>query len=312
MPDVELQKATDGIIAELGFDHDVGRLRRAIDDWITHASGEMQPLLRWQFDGPSKFYRPLTVFSCSRALNGHDIPDSVLASAVAVELVHNVSLVVDDILDWSRRRRGQTTLHCRFGSLPALMAAGFVVADAYRFVIHDPYAIELLSELLKRLGVAECQQWRLRRKPLGVEDWRMIAGEDTGSMFEVCACLGARSQQLRQFGHLLGLLYHGCDDVADVKGLAALGGGGQEDVRDGILTLPAALAIRDERVAGMFVSMDPGSTEAMLRAFEAELPEAETYLDEIADQARTEARLFAEDPDGLIALVDKVRALSNT
>ena len=34
--------------------------------------------------------------------------------------------------------------------------------------------------LLKRLGVAECMQWRLRRQPLGVEDWRLIAGEDTG------------------------------------------------------------------------------------------------------------------------------------
>ena len=32
---------------------------------------------------------------------------------------------------------------------------------------------------LKRLGVAECMQWRLRRQPLGVEDWRKIAGEDT-------------------------------------------------------------------------------------------------------------------------------------
>ncbi len=312
MPEIELQKATDSIIAELGFEAAVGRLRRAIEDWIRHASGEMQPLLRWQFEGSSKFYRPLTVFSCSRALHGDDIPDSVIASAVAVELFHNVSLVVDDILDRSRRRRGQTTLHCRFGSLPALMAAGFIVADGYRFVIDDPYAIELLSELLKRLGVAECVQWRLRRKPLGVEDWRMIAGEDTGSMFEVCACLGARSQQLRQFGHLLGLLYHGCDDVADVRGLTALGGGGQEDVRDGILTLPAALAIRDERVAELFVSTDSGATEVMLRAFEAQVPQAENYLDGIALQAKREAELFAEDPGGLIALVDKVRSLSTT
>jgi geranylgeranyl pyrophosphate synthase len=312
MPDLALQETTHGIIAELGFGEDIDRLRRAIEDWIEHASGEMQPMLRWQFEGSSKFYRPLTVFSCSRALHGKDIPDSVISSAVAVELFHNMSLVVDDILDRSRRRRGQTTLHCRFGNLPALMAAGFIVADGYRCVVDDPYSIELLSELLKRLGVAECLQWRLRRKPLGVEDWRMIASEDTGSMFEVCACLGGRSERLRQFGHLLGLVYHGCDDVADVRGLAALGGGGLEDVRDGILTLPAALAIRDEQVARMFVHMDPSDTEVMLRAFEAQLPEAERYLDEIAAQAKTEATLFAEDPRGLIALVDKVRGLSTT
>jgi hypothetical protein len=44
----------------------------------------------------------------------------------------------------------------------------------------------LLAELMQRLGVAECVQWRLRRQPLTVSDWRGIAGEDTGSMFEVC------------------------------------------------------------------------------------------------------------------------------
>ena len=97
--------------------------------------------------------------------------------------------------------------------------------------------VQLLSELVKRLGVAEVMQWRLRRQPLGVEDWRKIAGEDTGSMFEVCACLGTRSDQLRRFGALLGMLYHGCDDVGDVRGAVALGGGGKEDLRDGILTL---------------------------------------------------------------------------
>ena len=72
-------------------------------------------------------------------------------------------------------------------------------------------------------------------------------------MFEICAVLGARSQRLRQYGHLLGVLYHGCDDVGDQRGLEALGGGGEEDIRDGILTLPAALAIRDPEIRELFV-----------------------------------------------------------
>ena len=71
-------------------------------------------------------------------------------------------------------------------------------------------------------------------------------------MFEICAVLGARSQRLRQYGHLVGVLYHGCDDVGDQRGLDALGGGGEEDVRDGILTLPAALAIRDPEIRALF------------------------------------------------------------
>jgi geranylgeranyl pyrophosphate synthase len=158
--------------------------------------------------------------------------------------------------------------------------------------------------------VAECLQWRLRRQPLGVEDWRKIAGEDTGSMFEVCACLGDRSGQLRTFGGLLGLLYHGCDDVGDVKGLAALGGGGEEDLRDGILTLPAALAIRDPAAARIFCDPEGGDLAELGRHFVARLPEAEAYLDKIAEEGRTEARSFAANPTPLIALIEQTRQLS--
>jgi geranylgeranyl pyrophosphate synthase len=76
-------------------------------------------------------------------------------------------------------------------------------------------------------------------------------------MFEICSCLADRSGRLRTFGGLLGLLYHGCDDVGDVRGTVSLGGGGLEDLRDGILTLPAALAIRDPEIAELFSKDEP-------------------------------------------------------
>ena len=233
-----------------------------------------------------------------------------MQSALVIELFHNVSLIIDDIVDRSPTRRGRATMHTKFGELSALMTSGYIVAEGYLQLKDDLVGISLFSELLKRLGVAECMQWRLRRQPLGVEDWRKIAGEDTGSMFEVCACLGDRSGKLRTFGGLLGLLYHGCDDVGDVKGLAALGGGGEEDLRDGILTLPAALAIRDPAAARIFCDPEAGNLAELGGYFIAKLPEAESYLDKIAEEGRTEARLFAADPAALIALIEQTRQLS--
>jgi geranylgeranyl pyrophosphate synthase len=232
--------------------------------------------------------------------------------AFATELMHNMSLVVDDVLDESDERRGIATVERKFGRLTALMASGYLVADAFDAVAGDAFAVRHLAELLRRLGAAECLQWRLRRQPLGVEDWRRIAGEDTGSMFEICAVLGARSERLRRYGHLLGVLYHGCDDVGDQRGLEALGGGGDEDIRDGILTLPAALAIRDAQVRGQFVAddEDPDRLAALGEAFRAQLDEAERVLDGIADAARAEAGQFAAEPEPLLALVDQVRQLS--
>jgi geranylgeranyl pyrophosphate synthase len=115
---------------------------------------------------------------------------------------------------------------------------------------------------------------------------------------------------LRKFGGLLGLLYHGCDDVADVRGTNALGGGGYDDLRDGILTLPAALAIRDVEIARLFSSPRERDLDALSHAFRKQIPEAEAYLDRIADEAKTEARLFARNPDPLVRLVDHTRRLS--
>jgi len=269
----------------------------------------LREALEWQFLTGSKYFRPLTIFSCYRAMSDGPMPERIMQSALVIELFHNVSLIIDDIVDRSPTRRGRATMHTKFGELSALMTSGYIVAEGYLQLKDDLAGIALFSELLKRLGVAECLQWRLRRQPLGIEDWRKIAGEDTGSMFEVCACLGDRSGQLRTFGGLLGLLYHGCDDVGDVKGLAALGGGGEEDLRDGILTLPAALAIRDPGTAKMFCDPEGGNLVELGRCFVANLPEAESYLDKIAEEARNEARSFASNPLPLIALIEQTRHL---
>jgi geranylgeranyl pyrophosphate synthase len=310
LPSVD--QASGKVISALGFTHEMDALRLRLGDWVRTCDPEMQEALAWQFLAGSKYFRPLTIFACHRSLVPGPIPDHIMTAAVVIEFFHNVSLIIDDIVDRSPMRRGRATLHTKFGELNALMVSGYIVAEGYRYLGADLQAIGLFSELMKRLGVAECMQWRLRRQPLGIEDWRRIAGEDTGSMFEICACLGDRSGRLRKFGGLLGLLYHGCDDVGDVRGAVALGGGGEEDVRDGILTLPAALAIRDPAVGALFCKPDPTKEDlhAIATAFHAQLGQAEAYLDRIADEAREEARVWSVDPSPLFALVGQTRGLS--
>lgn len=301
----------EDVVATLGVEDQIGRLRRRLDTWLDGADPELRDALRWALAGHPKHFRPLTVFAARRA-TGHVVDEDAVQAAFVVELIHNMTLVVDDVLDGSPERRGVPTLERRFGTLPALMTSGYLVADAFATCAQDEFAVTHLAELLRRLGSAECLQWRLRRQPLGVADWRRIAGEDTGSMFEVCAVLGARSQRLRRYGHLLGVLYHGCDDVGDLRGLQALGGGGDEDISDGILTLPAALAIRDPEVRELFLRDDADERRLtrLAEAYLAQLEEAETELERVAESARAEARQFASDPGPLLALVEQVRQLS--
>ena len=103
MPDT----TTADIIAELGFSAEIDRLRAVIDEWITRASPELRPLLNWQFVAKSKYFRPLTIFSCYRAKSDSSVPDSMIRSAAVLEMMHNVSLIIDDIVDASDERRGK-------------------------------------------------------------------------------------------------------------------------------------------------------------------------------------------------------------
>lgn len=299
-------------IARLRAEQEVSLLRSRIAAWLADVDHELQAPLAAAFSGTPKSFRPLTLFAVHRAVHSSPPTSMTVELAFAMELVHNMSLIVDDILDESELRRGTATVQSGFGRLPALMASGYLVADAFHAVAQDEFATCHLAELMRRLASAECLQWRLRRLPLGTADWRRIAGEDTGSMFEICAVLGGRSQSLRRYGHLLGVLYHGCDDVADQRGVEALGGGGEEDIRDGILTLPAAIAIRDPATRELFVrdDEDAGRLAALGEAFRAQLETAEEVLDEVAEEARAEAARSVDDPGLLHALTDEVRQLS--
>jgi geranylgeranyl pyrophosphate synthase len=296
----------------LGLSSQIEQLKEFISGWIEACDPEVREIIRYQLSGRAKYFRPVTIYACYLATTDQPIPSAILPAIAALELTHNVTLILDDILDRSRYRRGKLSLHCRFGFLPALMTSGYITSACSRLVAADAYNVNLLAELLQRLGVAECLQWRLRRQPLGVEDWRMIAGEDTGSMFEICARLGTRDDRLRAFGKLLGMLYHGCDDVADVRGTTALGGGSAKDIEDGILTLPAAIALRDPETAILFRDPKARSFGRITEKLTAALPEAEAYLDGLAAEAEAEAMANARNPKHLIALINDTRLLSRS
>src|SRR6266851_5869721 len=147
---------TENVNAQLGFEKEIGHLCDLLRAWIDSSSDEIHHVLDWQFLGKSKYFRPLTVFSCYRAIYSGPIPTDLTRSAAVLEMLHNMSLIIDDILDESSQRRGKQTLHCKFGLLHALMVSGYIVADGYQMVADSAFDIQMFSELLKRLGAAEC------------------------------------------------------------------------------------------------------------------------------------------------------------
>ena len=297
-------------IRDLGFEQEVQALRDFLYEWVQRSDAEIRPFLEWQFGEGSKYFRPLTTFAVYMAKYGTRPTRECIIAAAVVEMMHNMSLVVDDILDESEFRRSKRTLHAQFGPLPGLMTSGIIVADAFDIARNNPYLVASLAELVRRLGVAECRQWRTRRRPANIKDWYQIAGEDTGTMFEICACVALGNEEMRRFGRLLGTLYHGCDDVSDVLGSAALGGGGVEDMRDGILTLPMSIAIQNPATLAAFVRGAPQDLTLLSNAVRMVLPAATAELDRIASEARAEAARICPYTQGLNALIDHTRGLA--
>src|SRR5271169_1386435 len=97
------------VIAALGFTDEMIVLRHRISEWVERCDPEMRDALEWQFLAASKYFRPLTIFACFRAMVTGPIVERIITSAVVVEFFHNVSLVIDDIVDRSAERRGRAT-----------------------------------------------------------------------------------------------------------------------------------------------------------------------------------------------------------
>ena len=131
--------ASDDVIAQLGAADEIRLLRERLAAWLEGVDDELRESLTWAFAGAPKHFRPVTLFACHRAV--HETPASEAVDfAFAVELVHNMSLIVDDVLDGSDERRGIATVERRFGRLTALMASGYLVADAFDVFAEDPFA----------------------------------------------------------------------------------------------------------------------------------------------------------------------------
>jgi geranylgeranyl pyrophosphate synthase len=123
------EQSTQSVIIRLGFESEMAQLRERIARWVAGCSEELREALEWQFLAGSKYFRPLTIFSCYRAVREGPIPEQIMQSALVIELFHNVSLIIDDIVDRSPTRRGRATMHTKFGELSALMTSGYIVAE---------------------------------------------------------------------------------------------------------------------------------------------------------------------------------------
>ncbi|HQV95355.1 MAG TPA: polyprenyl synthetase family protein, partial [Anaerolineales bacterium] len=193
----------------------------------------------WTGDGAGpeatgKRIRPLLVLLCASAC-GADWK-SALPAAAAIELVHNFSLVHDDIQDNSPKRRGRDTAWVKWGAPMAINVgdALFVMSSQAILDLKNSYSADVVvkaAEILHNtcLDLTRGQYLDMsyeERNDLGVEDyWHMISGK-TSALIAACCHIGAllggaddeKQEVYRSFGHYLGLAFQVQDDILGIWG----------------------------------------------------------------------------------------------
>jgi len=166
-----------------------------------------------------KRVRPIvTVLVCE--MLGGDAEDA-LDFAVGIELVHNASLVIDDIIDESDLRRGSDSAWAAFGHGSAIIASDGLLGEAFELFSSDERAMRTVSEAMVELGEGEASE--LVAQPTSEEEYMRLARRKTGALFRAAAELGAIAadadpyavEAVGDYAERVGVAFQMRDDVLD-------------------------------------------------------------------------------------------------
>jgi geranylgeranyl diphosphate synthase type I len=207
-----------------------------------------------------KRLRPYMVIRSCQILGGK-VSNAMLAAS-AVEMVHNFTLVHDDIMDNDDMRHGVPTVHKKFGMPVAILAGDVLFSKAFQIITESKLSANATTKLVSRLSKAcvdVCEGQLLdvkmaeeKKIPTQAEYITMIS-KKTAALFDVSCAMGAicatnKSNDilnLSSFGRNLGIAFQITDDLIGVMGdpkvtKKPVG----NDLREGKKSLPILMAIK--------------------------------------------------------------------
>jgi geranylgeranyl pyrophosphate synthase len=191
---------------------------------IPHPTNGLHEAARYHFKNPGKYFRARLALRSGQALNVA-LQDS-LHWAAACELLHNASLIHDDISDASTKRRGQASINERFGQDTALCLGDWMVAKAFELAARNISHGGQLAALLARAMQDTCSGQTSdinQRKIAELQEWQQIAKNKTAPLLiapllgmAICANEKFAADNLKQLVEYCGLAYQGHNDIDDI------------------------------------------------------------------------------------------------
>lgn len=199
-----------------------------------------------------KQIRPIMVIVSAGLFGG--VNEHVLHAGAALEMLHNASLIHDDVVDETSLRRGRATINQEWGNHIAVLVGDYFVSNALAAGIRtgNIAIIASLSDLGKELSIGEIDQiCNARDHHFDEESYISMIRKKTASLFMNCVKMGAEAAgatesqyaPLIRFAELFGLCFQIKDDIFDYSDNTRIGKPTGNDLREGKVTLPLLYAL---------------------------------------------------------------------
>ena len=274
----------------------------ALETAVLRLCPELQPAVEQHLAGGGKFVRAGLVLLSTQACGG-DERDGV-AGAVAIELVHNFSIVHDDIMDGDVERRHRPTMWVLHGVGNAIIAGDALFTVALQVLLDEmtlerTKAVALLASATQGMITGQVLDVASeKRESLTVDECLQIAAGKTGALLSCATSLGAvlagapeaNVEALGDFGLHLGIAFQAVDDVLGIWGDTSVTGKPVgNDLRRHKKSLPVCIAVaqkayRSSKLSSLLDGHDLGDEEVV---------EASALLDECG--ARRATMTIAEE-----------------
>lgn len=228
-------------------------LNRIITDSLHTQNEMMDQVVSNYLLSKGKQIRPIMVILSAKLFGNCN--EHTLHAGAALEMLHNASLIHDDVIDETALRRGRKTINSQWGNHIAVLVGDFFVSNALAAAIRTDRIsiIQAVSDLGKELSLGEIDQiCNVRENRFDEESYFNMIRQKTASLFRNCVKTGAdtadaspeQSANLVKFAELLGLCFQIKDDIFDYYNNPDIGKPTGNDLREGKVTLPLLYALR--------------------------------------------------------------------
>jgi octaprenyl-diphosphate synthase len=195
-----------------------------------------------------KQMRPMFVFLVAKMVNNGEVSERTYRGASVIELIHTASLVHDDVVDDSNRRRGFFSINALWKNKIAVLIGDYFLSKGMLVCIdnNDFDLLKIISVAVREIVEGELLQIEKARKLDITEDiYYEIIRQKTATLIAACCSLGAASvkpntedvERMRKFGELIGMAFQIKDDLFDY-GQEAIGKPTGIDIKEQKMTLP--------------------------------------------------------------------------